>query len=541
VLTSGGPGGVSSVFMRGVSSSQTLILVDGIRVNDANTSYGSFLGGADLTGLGRLEVVRGPQSTLYGGAAIGGVVSMDATRGRGPGQAQLELEGGSFSSWRGGLTFSAGSERTGLSAAITANGTDNQRHPNGWDQRTQLVRFDQRVFAGLSVGASFRGLQHRYASPGDIRSSNTTPAGTTVFESNLGTVWIEPHRVGLEESSRGRRAGTVYPGHRPLQRQSRIQVQPRQLPSSARLAELVRVSPTVLLVAGANREWSTATSDGNALDERLLAFYALAQVSPIAPVTLTAGARSDDYTTFDHAVTWRVTGAWNIGGTTKLRASYGTGFMPPGLSARFGSVFQAPNPGIRPERSRGWDAGLDQSLPGGKGSISVTWFRNTLRDLIVFEGADFPALGREVNLDRARSSGLEIGGTTRHRNDGRARSMDDSLAKSLSENDPSLARLIRRPRHTLAADLGLGIARRARVGAGAVVVLDRQDTDFNSFPAVRVNPGDYALARMYASYDLTARVAIQARAENLFDTRYEPVYGFPGLRRGFTAAATLRF
>ena len=191
VFGNGAPGAVTSIFLRGVSSSQTLILVDGIRVNDANTSYGSFLGGADLIGLGRLEVVRGPQSTLYGGAAIGGVVALDAARGRGPARAEMELEGGSFSAWRGNVILTSGTDRTGITAAITANGTDNQRHPNGWDQRTELVRLDQRVFARLSIGATFRGLQQRYVSPGDIRSSNTTPDGTTIFETNLGTVWIE--------------------------------------------------------------------------------------------------------------------------------------------------------------------------------------------------------------------------------------------------------------------------------------------------------------------------------------------------------------
>ncbi|HEU5218012.1 MAG TPA: TonB-dependent receptor, partial [Gemmatimonadales bacterium] len=262
----------------------------------------------------------------------------------------------------------------------------------------------------------------------------------------------------------------------------------------------------------------------------------------VAPVTLTAGVRSDDYTTFGHAATWRVTGAWLVaGGRTKLRASYGTGFMPPSLAARFGSVFQAPNPGIRPERARGWDAGVDQGLLGGKGAISVTWFRNSLRDLIAFEGADFPALGRNVNLERARTSGLEMSGRL-------ATGVLDARvawtilsARSLSETDPALVRLIRRPRHTLSADLAIAVSRRSALGAGLALVADRQDTDFNSFPAMRVNPGDYALIRVYGSHDLSARIALRARVDNLFDTRYEPVYGFPGLGRSLGGSLAVRF
>src|SRR6185295_11958595 len=103
--------------------------------------------------------------TLYGGAAMGGVVSLDAARGRGPAAAEMELEGGSFSTWRGSIAAVGGTDRTGASVAITANGTDNQRHPNGWDQRTELARLDQRLLPGLSVGAAFFGHKQRFNSP----------------------------------------------------------------------------------------------------------------------------------------------------------------------------------------------------------------------------------------------------------------------------------------------------------------------------------------------------------------------------------------
>src|ERR1041385_7977785 len=89
------------------------------------------------------------------------------------------------------------------------------------------------------------------------------------------------------------------------------------------------------------------------------------------------------------------------------RGSLGTGFMPPSLDARFGSVFQHPNPAIRAERSRGWDAGVDQGVLGGRGTLSATYSRNTLRDLIGFQGAVYPELGMSVNVDRARTAGLE--------------------------------------------------------------------------------------------------------------------------------------
>src|SRR5207244_3041079 len=102
-----------------------------------------------------------------------------------------ELDGGSFSTWRGRLSARGGSHGLGVAASATANGTDNQRHPNDWKQKTQLVRVDYRMGPALESGATFRGMQSDYTSPGDIRSSNTTPAGTTTLHHYLGTLWIQ--------------------------------------------------------------------------------------------------------------------------------------------------------------------------------------------------------------------------------------------------------------------------------------------------------------------------------------------------------------
>ena len=542
VLGNGGAGAVSSLFLRGVSSTQTLLLVDGIRVNDANTSAGSFLGGADLTGLGRLEIVRGPQSTLYGGAAIGGVVALDAGRGTGPAHGGAELEGGSFQSWRGRVWAAGRSGRLGLAVALTANGTENQRRPNDWDQRTQLIRVDYQVSSRFEAGATFRGLQHSFTSPGDLRTTNSTPEGTTTFENHLATLWLEAAPLPGWRSRLT--AGAQEQFTKGTGRFNGSEEFSFLLDNSRRVLDwqnTVVAGPRATLVAGLNREWSTATSDGAALDERLLGAYAEALLAPSPEVDLTAGLRSDNYNTFDDAVTWRVTGAWRPGSAgTRLRASYGTGFMPPSLAARFGSVFQEPNPDIRPERSRGWDAGVDQEIASGQATLGVTVFHNSLTDLIGFEGGTFPALGRNLNIDRARTRGIEASARIR------TGALDARLAwtrlsaMSLSAADPALERLIRRPRHTLNGDAGLTLGA-VSVGAGMLVIADRVDEDFNSFPSVRIDPGDYVLARIYGSVGLGHGLTLRARIENLFDERYEPVYGFPGLGRSLVGSVSWDF
>ena len=104
-----------------------------------------------------------------------------------------------------------------------------------------------------------------------------------------------------------------------------------------------------------------------------------------------------------------------------------------------------------------------------------------------------------------------------------------------------ITRLIRRPRHTGNADVLVALSSRAGIGAGLLAVLDREDSDFNSFPSRRVNPGDYLVARLYGSWEIGNRLVLKARAENLFDKVYEPVYGFPALGRSVTASAAVRF
>ena len=542
VLATGAPGGVTSLFLRGVASSQTLFLVDGIRVNDADASYASLLGGLELAGMNRLEIVRGPQSTLYGGAAIGGVVALDAARGAGRPRGEAELDGGSFATWRGRLSAQGGRGPLGAAVTLTANGSDNQRHPNDWDQRTQLVRLDYDLSKAIRAGATFRGLQHEYTSPGDLRTSNTTPAGTTTFANNLGTAWLEATPLARWQSR-------LVLG---LERQfsegtSRYNGGPESVFTLRNRREVldwqntVSAAAGVTLVGGVNREWSRAVSDGDALHQRLWGFYGEAQLTPLPTLSLTAGVRADDYNTFEHATTYRITGAWFSPRTgTKLRASLGTGFMPPSLAARFGSAFQNPNPEIRPERSRGWDAGAEQSFLAGRGGLAVTWFRNTLRDLLGFESAPYPEKGRSVNIDRARTSGLEVSGRiTAGAVDARA-AYTLLAAHSESESDPDLTRLIRRPRHTASGDLLVSLTARGTVGAGLIALADREDSDFNSFPARRVDPGDYLVARLYGSWDIGA-LCLQARIENLFDARYEPVYGFPALGRSLSGSVSVRF
>ena len=222
-----------------------------------------------------------------------------------------------------------------------------------------------------------------------------------------------------------------------------------------------------------------------------------------------------------------MTAAWLTPGRAfKLRASYGSGFNAPSFLDLYGVAtgYQG-NPGLRPERSRGGDAGLDVYLPGNAGTLSASVFRNDYSNLIVYDFSQFP--GTTENVGRARTQGAEVeakvalaAGWALHANYTYLQA--DDLTNGV--------RLIRRPRSSGSADLSRDFGRGWNAGAGLLVIAGREDVDAQTF--LTVNDPDYAMARVYAGWRATERLTVKARVENLLNRKYQPVNGYTALGFG---------
>ena len=542
VTPSGATGEVVSVFLRGSNSNQTLFLVDGIRLNDANTDYQVFLGGATLGATDRVEIARGPQSTLYGGEAVGGVVSISAQRGRGAPTASLGAEGGSFGTVNGAVAAQGASGEWGYALSADTGRTANARTNNDFTHTNAVLRLDRTVGTNLSVGGTLRWYHGVTGEPGDRYTNdvnNTNREGNvlaTVFaELTPGEHWLSRVTIGDQE----RRFESESPAPNP----------PYGSPSATNTVKnhrgVIDWQTTFSgieqhrITAGLTGEQTHTRNDGfGQIDQRqsLLAVFVQDEFTPLPNVFLTAGLRSDDFDTFGRATTGRATAAWLPDGKTfKLRASYGTSFRSPSFLDLYGrDTYYVGNPNLRPEKARGWDAGVDWYLPEKRGTLSATWFETDFTDLIVYDFAVFPST--VVNADRARTRGLELSAQTTLGGALEARVAYTCLQ---ADNLTSQTRLLRRPRHAFSADAWHDFGHGVTAGAGVALAAGRQDVDALTFATIDAE--DYTVARLYAAWAVNRRLTLKARFENLLNEKYEVVNGYPALGFGAFAGAEWKF
>lgn len=537
MLASGAWGGATAIFLRGANSNQTLFLVDGLRMNDPNTDYAVFLGGACVSACDSLEIAHGPQSTLYGGEAIGGVVSLRAQRGQGEPQARIAIEAGSFGTVQGAITAQGERGVTAYNVSLQGGHTDNDRPNNAFDSFNATLRLDHAVNDRVDIGGTLRWFHGDYESPGDRYTND--PDNTEREDNLLATLFADVKtgddwRTRVTLGGQDRRFRSDNPGALGTQ-VTLVKNRRAVFDWQSTFSGIERHHFTGGLTAEANH---TRNTGFGAINERqqLFAFFFQDEFSPVDDVYLTAGLRSDDFDTFGRKTTGRATAAWLVAQRRlKLRASYGTAFRSPSFLDLYGqSAYYVGNPDLRPESARGWDAGIDYYLSDDGSSVSATWFENRFSDLIVYDFASFP--GTVVNVERARTSGIELKADlvvndATHFLFGYTYLEADNLTQSI--------RLLRRPRHRASTDLWCDFGHGFNMGVGVRWVAQREDVDAATF--LTIDGEDYTVARVYAAYAVNDRLTFKMRVENAFDEDFEEVNGYPQPGVGAYVSAEWRF
>ncbi len=578
VVQSGGAGSVASVFIRGSNSNQVLVLRDGVPVNDPGDPGGLFNFGVDTLGdVERIEIVRGPMSSVYGSGAIGGVINLISRQSR--------------DGLHGGTTLAAGlpralraegdlSGRFGIwdfSASGESNsdrGSDQTPHretavytgkPDGFRNAAGQVELGVTPISGTRFSLQLRGREAKYGydtyqfDGGNATGEDNSLFGrvgvaskladgkvdTNLFVSRLQTdrrynVTLnaaDPNQSAEDDRYGGRRndlssttiwhAGDIGPlvnssatfGYEHINDQSRTTIDSTS-PYSPYLSRAV------------------AHSDSDALSLGLA-------TTVLQRLTTTAQLRQDWTTLAGATTTWRagvVLGLPEI--ASRVRVSYGTGFRAPALFDRYGvdSYGYVGNPYLKPERSEGGDIGIEHDIAIGTkpdaAHISATYFNNRTRDLISFV---YSPINTSVNIGSARAEGVE---TELMLPLAPGMSFDFTYTFTDAQNLHTHSALLRRPRHMGSAALELSPIPSVTIAPILRYVGAFDDYLSDSTGTSAYSPGkspEGVVLDMTVTWKFQPGASVFVAAKNLGNTAFEPVNGYQmpgisflaGVRAGF--------
>mgnify|MGYP006288358207 CR=1 FL=1 len=531
VVQNGPPGQNTSVFIRGHNSQHTKVMLDGLRLN--NNAAGAFdLANIPIANIERIEIVRGPQSALYGTDALAGVVNIitktgteglhgfaegalgsDGYRGGG-----LGLNGanavGDFSVGYSGTRFdgvSSAAEELGnteedewvnhaLSGRFGLNFLDDGRADLSLNYIDDTVDVDGFVWPNPADDPNYE--QHRETFIGDLSLSKPVTAWYTQSFS-AGLAWEE-----LE----GEDPDTPFNNFE-------ITSESRQFGAKADFYPVDGDTVTV----GYEYESQQADTSGG-IDETvdIHAVYAQNQYNYKDRAALTAGVRYDDHETFGDETTFRLAGSVRIPDAgTRFHGSFGTGFRAPTLNDLYwpADAWSAGNPDLEEETSRSFDLGVEQSLAEGRIVADVTYFHSEVDDLIQWAPGPNPGDPYSPqNVAEAEIDGVETVVTFRA-----TEKLDLSLTYTYTDatDEGTGKELARRPEHSCSATANYRFVKNGNLNLRVLRIGDRYDD------AANANELDaYTRVDLAASYGLTEHVELFGRVENVFDEDYQEVKGY---------------
>lgn len=587
VNRTGSPAGLTAVRLRGADPNHTLVLIDGIEANAGSDGTFDF---SDLLteDIERIEVIRGPQSALYGSNAVGGVVNIITRKGRGPLRVTARAEGGSFGTAGGAARVSGGNDRvwgaatvqhqrsdgfniapkglldeedgyriTSLSASAGAMLADNIRLDlNIRRSEKRLDRDDETGFDSRDGWIISSDSFSHYASTvllmgADLRWDMLDGALTHVFKATRNLTTRDDVQIAdFDENFDGTGFGNGFGP--PSTVETTDDAYRFSYQSTYRFSTPVigaRHAITGLIDHGRDSFENETDSGFVRASREQTGFAAEWRGDFFDRVFLSAGLRHDNNDTFEDFTTWR-TGISvpikEIG--IRPHASYGTGVRAPTMFEQFGfTPAFVPNPDLVPEESKGWDAGMEFTFAGGKATVDVTYFATSLKNMIdgdsTFVDCDTSPFGSctfPINLPgTSHREGIEVSGRF-------AILSNLSLGLSytfLDAQDSEDVREVRRPNHAARADLAYGFDD-GRGEINIAVVYNGESVNQvlgapSFFPVGRIKLDDYWLVSAAASYKLSDDVEIFGRVENLFDEDYEEVFGYS--TPGVAAYAGLRW
>jgi vitamin B12 transporter len=545
----GAPGSLSYVYLRGADPGQTLVLLDGIALNMTNDPDNTYdFANLPVENIERIEILRGPQSTLYGSNALGGVINIITKEGSGKPKFFLSAEGGSYNSYNADAGFDGSLDKfnysltysrfksDGFSSASSKYGNTEK---DGTSNYNISSRFGETFSSNFNLNffAHFTKAQTALDQHGGFEGDDPTFVYNTEEQSYrtvgdlslLGGIWDQTFSVSFYRNVRKYNfdstlfnpasSNSLYDGNKiDLNWQNNLKLSNN------------------LISLGVDKEKEIAISDyfynssvyGNfnsifpQNSATTFGIYIQDQLNEGKSFFSSFGVRYDKHSRFGSVITYRIAPTyvfWKTG--TKIKATFGTGFKAPSLFYLFDPAYG--NINLKPEKSTGWDVGIEQFLFQDKLDAGLNYFDNSFTDLFGFDN-NF----RTINVDKAETKGVEFYVSAKlPENIDLKFNYTYTDAKDLSNNSPDKnLPLLRRPKNKLGFNADYNFLEKVNANIEIIYVGERDDKDFNQYPVPRVKLPDYTLVNLSASYNFTKVVQFYGRIDNLFNKYYEDVLGY---------------
>lgn len=558
IVNPGVPGNVATVLTRGTATKDTMLVIDGrpVPINLA----GSFnLETLALDNVERIEVLRGPAASLYGGRTMGGVINVITRSGRGLAKPETTafFEAGSYGTFREGISTLGAAGDFDWSLEASRTDIQGQRLNSQFQQSNIAGKLGWQIADDLRFDLDLRYYTAEVGTPGSRYRLVPGPLfNTVVVDENgadpdgnlLSEFWSLSPRLTWDTNehwqqtltyshSQFRQVAEDIDGFFITSREQNNRVSSRT--DWLEYQSAIQIIDSWKVTAGAwfQDQNITRFNDNTQvvdIDQNFTnwALFLQSQAEVLPGLNLLASVRYDSYSDFDDATTWRAGISYRVPRLqTLVHANYGTAYTPP-TPQDLTPVFGGDPLLVQPERSQGYEIGIQQPLFSSKLVLHATAFRNDLRDTYQF----LPPLYQLDPIGEATTQGIESGFQWMP-----GKSLSISLDHTYldAQDDTQGIRLVRRPRHSVNGAITVRPHEDVTVSLSAVYVIDREDYDAVS--GAQRDIEDFLNVRLSATWRVSQNVELFGRIENLFGDQYEEIPGFPAMDTGAYAGVKIRF
>ncbi len=559
----GPPGAQATVFIRGANAEHTLVMIDGTEINDPITPTRSFdMSLLLVENIDRIEILRGPQSTLYGSDAMGGIINIITRQDRGKPKFSLSGFGGTYGTYSGNVTVSGSTTKVRYSAAAALFRTDGfsaastkyegNTEPDGHRNLTLSGRFGFDLTANISLDFFARWVDTETDldtqggkfgdDPNSVQSYNSRFLLCKVRGLFLRNRWEQTLKMSHVDYLRTS-SNPVDDLHPFFSDESEFKSQLLKIDWQNNL--YLHESNTLMFGLEHQKEhgeswyrsedifgpWETVFPLQMAHNTGI---YIQDQMRFDDRFFLTAGIRYDDHSQTESSTTYRIAPAYVVETTgTKLKITWGTGFKAPSLYQLYSPATSwgpVGNKDLKPEKSTGWDIGVEQNFFDNSLLLGLTYFANDFENLI-----DYDFTQGYININKARTKGTEI---TCMAHPFPNFSFLATYTRTDAKNRETEEPLLRRPEHTFTARADWEFLDRANIYLSLIYVGEREDLYWLDWTPTPVTLDSYILLNAAGFYEVFEPFGVFLRLDNILNVNYETIKGYA--TAGFSIYAGIR-